>query len=82
MQKLSCFQSLDTARLCFLAERREIEEDWNWYEKYIVNYFINDLNLGDRFTPEQIHRAVGLINVNAVSMKFAPHPTRKDSSTA
>ena len=58
-------------------ERKEIKDDWNWYEKYIVSYFIDNLKLGNRFSPEQIHRAVGLINVNAVAMKFPHHTSRK-----
>ena len=45
-------------------------EEWSWYEKYIVNYYLHDLKLAGRFTPAQIHRAIGLINVNAVALKF------------
>eukprot|EP00093_Oithona_nana_P005600 05600.XXX_90784_92820_1 [CDS] Oithona nana genome sequencing. len=51
-------------------ERISNAEEWTWYEKYIVNYFLHDLDLLDRFTPAQIHRAIGLINVNAVALKF------------
>ena len=35
-----------------------------------MNYFLHDLGLLGRFTPAQIHRAIGLINVNAVALKF------------
>ena len=52
------------------SERISNAEEWTWYEKYIVNYFLHDLDLLDRFTPAQIHRAIGLINVNAVALKF------------
>ena len=54
----------------FLIERLTNVEEWSWYEKYIVNYFLHDLGLLGRFTPAQIHRAIGLINVNAVALKF------------
>lgn len=52
------------------SERVSNIEEWSWYEKYIVNYFLHDLKLAGRFTPAQIHRAIGLINVNAVALKF------------
>ena len=56
--------------LHLFSERISNAEEWTWYEKYIVNYFLHDLDLLDRFTPAQIHRAIGLINVNAVALKF------------
>ena len=52
------------------SERVDNVEEWSWYEKYIVNYYLHDLKLAGRFTPSQIHRAIGLINVNAVALKF------------
>ena len=52
-------------------------EEWSWYEKYIVNYYLHDLKLAGRFTPAQIHRAIGLINVNAVALKFPMNATSK-----
>ena len=58
-------------------ERLQNTEEWSWYEKYIVNYFLHDLKLSGRFTPAQIHRAIGLINVNAVALKFPMNSTSK-----
>jgi hypothetical protein len=62
------------------VDRIKNAEEWLWYEKYIVNYFTNDLKLADRFTPAQIHRAIGLINVNAVALKFPMNSTRNAST--
>ena len=55
-------------------------EEWSWYEKYIVNYYLHDLKLAGRFTPAQIHRAIGLINVNAVALKFPMNATSESKN--
>ena len=49
-----------------------------WYEKHIVTYLLHNLQLSDRFTSAQIQRCIGLINVNAVALKF---PMLKSSTT-
>ncbi len=36
-------------------EDRSLEE-WEWYEKYIVNFISEDLKCGDSFTKDQIRR--------------------------
>merc|ERR1719464_1973491 len=58
-------------------ERVENIEEWSWYEKYIVNYYLHDLKLAGRFTPAQIHHAIGLINVNSVALKFPMNAASK-----
>ena len=50
-----------------------------WYEKYIVNYLLHNLQLSDRFTNAQVHHAIGLINVNAVALKYPMNTERKIS---
>ena len=54
----------------FITERRENKSEWNWYEQNIVKYFENQLRLKNKFTSKQIHRAIGLINVNAVALQM------------
>ena len=49
-----------------------------WYEKHIVTYLLHNLQLSDRFTPAQIQRCIGLINVNAVALKY---PMSNSSTT-
>ena len=61
----------------FFSERVENIEEWSWYEKYIVNYYLHDLKLAGRFTPAQIHHAIGLINVNSVALKFPMNAASK-----
>lgn len=51
-----------------VKERLDNREEWEWYENHIVSYFKNQLRLN--FTSEQIHRAIGLLNVNAVKLQF------------
>ena len=62
----------------FFLDRIKNTEDWMWYEKYIVNYLLHNLQLSDRFTPAQIQRCIGLINVNAVALKY---PITNSSTT-
>ena len=59
------------------SERVENIEEWSWYDKYIVNYYLHDLKLAGRFTPAQIHHAIGLINVNSVALKFPMNAASK-----
>ena len=54
----------------FITERRDNKSEWNWYEQNIVKYFENQLRLKNKFTSKQIHRAIGLINVNAVALQM------------
>ena len=54
----------------FIIERRDNKSEWNWYEENIVKYFENQLRLKNTFTSKQIHRAIGLINVNAVALQM------------
>ena len=54
----------------FITERRDNKSEWNWYEQNIVKYFDNQLRLKNKFTSKQIHRAIGLINVNAVALQM------------
>ena len=51
-----------------LSERLGQTEEWQWYQTTVVDYFRNQLGL--KHTPEQIHRAIGLLNVNAVKLQF------------
>ena len=62
----------------FFLDRIKNTEDWMWYEKHIVTYLLHNLQLSDRFTPAQIQRCIGLINVNAVALKY---PMSNSSST-
>ena len=64
--------------LLFFLDRIKNTEDWMWYEKHIVTYLLHNLQLSDRFTSAQIQRCIGLINVNAVALKF---PMLKSSTT-
>ena len=52
------------------TERKENKAEWDWYEKNIVKYFENHLHLKTIFSSKQIHRAIGLINVNAVALQY------------
>ena len=56
--------------LTFILERRENKQEWEWYEQNIVKYFENDLQLKQKISGKQVHRAIGLINVNAVALQF------------
>ena len=53
-----------------LGDRRNCDEEWAWYDRYIVDFIRNDLGLADMFTEDQVRRAVGLLNVNAVALHF------------
>ena len=63
----------------FISDRIQNTEEWMWYEKYIVNYLLHQLRLTDRFTSADIQRAIGLINVNAVALKYPMNSTRKEA---
>ena len=52
------------------TERKQNKTEWQWYEKYIVSYFQNELKLMNTFSSTQIHRAIGSLNVNAVALQF------------
>ena len=56
--------------LNFVTERKENKAEWDWYEQNIVKYFENELQLKQVFSSKQIHRAIGLINVNAVALQY------------
>ena len=62
-----------------ISDRIQNTEEWMWYEKYIVNYLLNQLRLSDRFTSADVQRAVGLLNVNAVALKYPMNSTRKEA---
>ena len=32
-------------------------EDWEWYDRYIVDFIRNDLGMADEFTEDQVSRA-------------------------
>lgn len=51
-----------------IDERLSNKEEWEWYETTIVDYFRNKLRLPH--STEQIHHAIGLLNVNAVKLQF------------
>ncbi|CAB4061520.1 RNF144 [Lepeophtheirus salmonis] len=51
-------------------ERSSDKEDWDWYQNHVVNVLRNDLGLNNRFSEKEIHRAIGLMNVNAVALQF------------
>uniref|UniRef100_A0A0K2TP07 SET domain-containing protein n=2 Tax=Lepeophtheirus salmonis TaxID=72036 RepID=A0A0K2TP07_LEPSM len=51
-------------------ERSSDKEDWDWYQNHVVNVLRNDLGLNNRYSEKEIHRAIGLMNVNAVALQF------------
>ena len=78
--KLATLQTPPLIPIIFIfVERVQNTEDWMWYEKYIVNYLLHNLQLSDRFTNAQVHHAIGLINVNAVALKYPMNTERKIS---
>ena len=54
-----------------LLEKSVHPQEWNWYEKNIVEYIRDDLGLTHRFSVKDIERAIGLLNVNAVCLQFS-----------
>ena len=53
-----------------LSEKNVHPQEWLWYQTHIIDFIRNDLKLGDMFPVEQIERAIGLLNVNAVCLQF------------
>ena len=37
-----------------LDDRSNCDEDWAWYDRYIVDFIRNDLDLADVFTEDQV----------------------------
>merc|ERR1719402_1249550 len=58
-----------TNQLMDHLERKE-EGEWDWYQENIVNFLLSELRLGSEFTESDVHRAIGLLNVNAVCLQF------------
>jgi len=49
-------------------ERLQNEDEWNWYQQFVVDFFRRDLRL--EASEDRIQRAVGILNVNAVALHF------------
>lgn len=53
-----------------ISESQSNAEDWSWYEDKIVDHLLKTLRLENEFSPDQVRRAIGLINVNSVAVRF------------
>ena len=53
-----------------LEDQDPDSQEWLWYKKHIVKFLHEDLKLESEFSESEIRRAVGLLNVNAVAIRF------------
>ena len=55
-------------------------EDWDWYDRYIVDFIRNDLGMADEFTEDQVSRTRGGVLRSGKSGRThhpnRPHPSR------
>ncbi|TRY62157.1 hypothetical protein TCAL_03700 [Tigriopus californicus] len=50
-------------------ERRQNLEEWTWYQKNVVDFIRHNLGL-TQFSEVDVHRAIGILNVNAVTLQY------------
>ncbi len=49
--------------------KQKQREDWDWYQRNVVSFLRRSLGLGDQVSEERIHRAIGVLDVNAVALQ-------------